>query len=173
MTPFKLPIYLLLSIFVIACGKDKAKDDDKPDVPCLGFFSCKINGVPFENSGSASCSSLLSSYDSTNGILTIAGTDCRVWENGYGDVVVHVYNIIAKGTYHIGGANCAYIDNNGIYHHHNSLLEGQIKVTGFVASDYSVDWHGGYAEGTFWFTSYNEELQDTVYVTNGEFCGRL
>lgn len=171
MTPFKLPIYLLLSILVIACGKDKA--EDKPDVPCLGFFSCKINGVPFENSGDFGCESKSYTFSTDSNTVTIMGRDCRVSENGFRMVVFDIYHVIGTGDYPIGQVNCAYYDERGRSQSHNLEVNGSINLISFVESDYSDDWHGGYAEGTFWFTSYNEELQDTVYVTNGEFCGRL
>ncbi len=169
MTSLKFSLYLLLS-FLIATSCTK---EEEPNVPCLGSFSCDINGEPFETSGRYDCSSKSFSYDSDQFILRVSGADCRVKSNGFRGVVFVTPNVLGTGTFPIGSVNAGYFDGTGRAVPHNNEVNGQLIITQFVADQYSKDYTNGYVEGTFWFTAYNEDTKDTAYVTNGQFCGRI
>lgn len=169
MTPFKFSFFLFLSLVITtSCTKE-----EEPDVPCVGSFSCTINGEPFDTSGRYDCSSKTFSYSFEQKSLTIGGTNCSLYENGFRNVSLRIDSVDKSGISPLSGASCQFLNSSGVPFPHNQGLIGQISIINFVTTDYSKDYTGGYIEGTFWFTAYNEDTKDTAYVTNGQFCGRI
>jgi hypothetical protein len=166
----------LLLLYFISFSSCIKKVDDTPSstIPCFGSFSCDINGVPFETSGKVDCSSEGVSYNPEQNFLLITGADCRVENGGFRGVVFDVENVTGVGKYSVGQVNAQYLGNH-IFDivSYNQEIAGHVHITNFVEDNYSEDFTGGYAEGTFWFTAYNQDTFDTVHVTNGRFCGRF
>lgn len=172
MKSFSLYLLLLLLFFTIGC-EDGLFKKDKADVPCLDSFSCYINGEPFETIGNFNCTSKKFSLQPDSHTLKIVGHNCNIVKNDFGTVVFDVLAVGGPGVYSIREVNCGYLDSEGRPVAYNVEVSGEVRVTGFVEDNYSEDWTGGYVEGTFWFTAYNENTLDTVRVTRGQFCGRL
>ncbi len=172
MKALKLCTLFLALALTAACVKKT--EDPGPDLPCFGSFSCDINGVPFETSGRVDCASEGVSYNPAQNFLLITGADCRVENSGFRGVVFDVENVTGVGQYSIGQVNVQYLGNH-IFDivSYNQEITGHVHITHFVDDNYSEDFTGGYAEGTFWFTAYDQDTFDTVHVTNGRFCGRF
>lgn len=169
MAPFKFSFFLFLSLIITtSCTKE-----EEPDVPCLGSFSCNINGKPFETSGDFGCTSKKYTFSTDSNTVTVMGRNCNVSKNEFSIVVFDIYHVVTTGTYPIGQVNCGYRDDQGRSKPHNMEVEGSVNVSKFVPDNYGNDYTGGYIEGTFWFTAYNEDTKDTAQVTNGQFCGRI
>lgn len=70
----KLKHILLLLILPIVAAQ--CKKEEAPDLPCLSYFKCSINGEPFVTSGKWGCPSKNLWYDRNTGNLSVSGTDC-------------------------------------------------------------------------------------------------
>lgn len=182
MKAFRIFLLLFALGLLTACEKDpdtqkpptqNPDPEPKPDLPCLGYFECDINGEPFETWGGPGCYSTYLSYDSIQNKLHTSGFDCRIKRNGIWGVVFTGVGISDTGKYPLATANCGYRDSTGKTVHINSLISGSIHITGLIKSNYSDDWGGGYIEGYFSFRVFNEDIHDTVEISNGQFCGRL
>lgn len=161
-----LKLLLKLALFTLLVNGCIFVEEDEDPVPC-NYFSCNINGEPFESHGEFLCDSKGAAFDS---LLSIRGHDCRVSENGFSTVVFDIDGVTKPGKFPINQVNCGYRDGQGRPVPHNVEIAGEAHLVEFALDAQSKVYSGGYTRGTFWFTAYNEDSNDTVYVTDGQFC---
>ncbi len=166
-------ILLFLTILFEGCGKD---DDYTP--PPRPYFYCKINGQNFAARGLWQCQPRIFNYYPNGfmsidpGSMIIGATDCRTFNS----VGIRIYKFVptldtidfSQPIYADSISPFFFFDNEDISQLSilDSLISGRLLFTAF--SDKQKD-KNGIVAGTFEFTVRNEELDTTVFITDGRF----
>ncbi|NEN25171.1 hypothetical protein G3O08_16845 [Cryomorpha ignava] len=172
---------LILLSTSFSCCKD---DDNKPGDENENFseyFTCKINGVEFNPTGTFNCNNLSFYYyqEETGGVpagsMVISGRNCPTGEAvalrfegvepnvGFLDFNFPTYADSCFPIY-----RNAHIETGSTIIHYESLIVGSMNISSFTPRD-SVTEKLGKIEGTFEFTVANEENDSIIHVTDGAF----
>lgn len=163
-----LLLILLLPLLAAQCKKEEA-----PDLPCLSYFKCNIDGEPFVTRGKWGCPSKNLWYDRNSGDLVISGRNC---DADFGEPLIinfYLFGAFQTGEYTpVWGVALTLADSTNSLRY-DSTLTGKVSLTTFVLENYSADYSNGVIAGTFEFTLWNTAINDTVRITNGDFCMRM
>ncbi len=167
------PLLLLLPFLlsILACRKEP-----EPDIPCDDFigFTCLINGEPFKTQGNLTCAGFTKWYDPDEGNLLVSGRNCNASLNEIRLINFYIHSFCGAREYEVSSfrANITSVLESNFYDY-DSILSGQVNVTGFTEDNYSADFTNGYVEGRFAFTVTDTAFSDTMRVTDGRFCMRF
>ncbi|NEN25168.1 hypothetical protein G3O08_16830 [Cryomorpha ignava] len=177
--------YLFLISVILTTSFSCCKDDDGLQSDDQGnfaeYFTCKINGVEFNPTGTFNCNNLSFYYykEATAGIdagyFLLSGVDCPT----YNAIALRIFGM-NPNTGYLDFLEPAFADScspivqsvpgeivEGMFYY-DQLISGSMNITAFTPRD-SVTEKLGKIEGTFEFTVANEENDSIIHVTDGAF----